>query len=60
MQNGMEEADKLKALCIVLTERASQYYFGHLHGKRLNFEDLCGAIRKRFLTGEHTRGILRE
>lgn len=59
-QNGVADADKPKAFSIMLTERALQYYFDHLQGKRLNFDNLCDAIRRRFLTEEHTRGLLRE
>lgn len=60
MRNGLEEAYKPKAFSIMLNERAFQYYFDHLQGKRINFEDLCGAILKRFLTGEQTSGVLRD
>lgn len=44
----------------MLSERTVHYYFDHLQGKRLNFECLCDAIRKRFLIEEHTRALLRE
>lgn len=60
MQNSLGEADKTNDFSIMLTERALQYYFDHLQGKRLNFEDLCGAIRKLFLAEGHTRRLLRE
>lgn len=59
-QSGLDEADKPKAVSIMLKERALQYYFDHFQGKSLSFDGLCGAIRKRFLTEEHTRGLLRE
>lgn len=49
-----------KAFQIMLSERALQYYFNHLQGKRLNSKHLCDAIRKRFLTEKHTRALLRE
>lgn len=44
----------------MLFGRALQYYFDELQGKRLTFEQLCSGIRKRFLTEELTRALLRK
>lgn len=57
-QNDPGEPDKPKAFSITLTRRALQYYFDHLKGRRLNLDDLCGSIRRRY--EEPTRGLLLE
>lgn len=56
----VDMAEKPKALLIMLEGRALQYYYDHLQGKLVNLDDLCGSIRRRLLSEEHTRGIMRK
>lgn len=58
--NGVGDADKIKAFPVMLTDQALQYYFDQPQCKPLNFEILCDAIRKRFITEEHTFPLLSE
>lgn len=44
----------------MLTGRARDYYFDNLRGKNLAFSDMTASVRRRFITAEHERTLVRE
>lgn len=59
-QENEIEIYKPKAFPIMLCGRALQFYFDTHQGKLMDFDWLTNAIKKIFVTAEHTRTLLRE
>lgn len=59
-QAGVSNDEKHRAFSIMLTARARDYYFDSLRGKKHTFQDMTASIKRRFITSEHKRTLLRE
>lgn len=59
-QAGVNEEDKPRAYSIILSGLALQYYFDTLRGRNLNLTELVEPTRKRLITTEHTRTLIRQ
>lgn len=59
-QASVSDEDKSRAFSIMLTGRARDFYFDNLRGKSMSFTQLTSAIKRRFITAEHERTLVRE
>lgn len=59
-QSSVPENEKKRAVSIMLTGRARDFYFDNLQGKQLAFEEMIMKVKRRFITAEHERTLVRE
>ena len=59
-QSNVAADSKHLAFSIMLAGRARDFYFDNLRDKGLSFEELVAAVKRRFITAEHERTLVRE
>lgn len=57
---SVDTDEKPRAFSIMLNDRTRDYYFGHLHGKNLTFDNMTDSVKTRFIRAEHDRTLVRE
>lgn len=59
-QASVPNEDKQRAFSIMLAGRARDFYFDNLRGKDFTFDEMTAAVKRRFITAEHERSLVRE
>lgn len=59
-QAGIPDDEKHRAFSIMLTGRARDFYFDHIRGSNCSFNDMTSSVKRRFITAEHVRTLVRE
>lgn len=56
---GVDDEEKHKAFSKMFTGRVRDYYFDHLGDENLTTENMAASVRRRFITAEIERAVVR-